>query len=513
MQQDRALGAFPDDAGTTFRAWSTRAASVEVVLHDGDGNETARHPMTAGGDGLFEVHVPAVGTGALYKFALDGQAFPDPYARLLPRGVHGPAAVWAPSYQWRHAAPAFPEHQRVLYELHVGTFTPEGTYEAARGRLGHLCDLGINTIELLPLSSFPGERGWGYDGVAHFAPYAPYGSPEELMHFVDEAHGLGLQVLLDMVYNHLGPDGNYLGAYSPEYFTGNYQTPWGQALDFTNPFMRRYVLDSAEHWLRHYRLDGFRLDATAYIFDPSPRHILQELAEHVHALGSGHRHAAGSGHRHAAGNGHVLHAEDHRNEPAVVRDYGLDAVWTDDFHHQLRVLLTGERDWHYAAYEPRVSELARCINRGWTYEGQVYPIGGHERGKPADGLESENFLYFIQNHDQIGNRAFGDRLQDASGRDLFLAASTLLLFLPMLPMLFQGQEWMAGTPFQYFSHHEGELGAAVSKGRLEEFKEFAALSDPSTRARIPDPQAESTFANSKLDWSEPQQPQHAAVLE
>ena len=491
------LGAFPTADGTTFRLWSPPAKSTHVVLFDDAGNETIRHALRNVGDGVHETHLTGVTAGARYKFDVDGQLFPDPYGRWLPDGVHDPAVVWASTYEFKHDAPDVRPEQLVIYELHVGTFTPEGTYAAARQKLPHLRELGVTCVELLPLSAFPGERGWGYDGVAHFAPFAPYGAPEELQAFVDDAHAHGMIVLLDIVYNHFGPSGNYLGAYSQEYFTDRHKTPWGQGLNYENAFMRHLVLDSAEHWLRTYRFDGFRLDATHAIADDSSTHVLEELAQHVHALGSS----------------HYLFCEDDRNLPALVTDYHMDGMWADDFHHQLRVCLTGERDGYFQAYDPDVRALARCIERGWLYEGQEWPLGErHRRGYPADTLKATNFVYCIQNHDQIGNRALGDRLQDTAGRDGFMLASTVLLFLPSTPLLFMGQEWMATTPFQYFSDHEGELGEAISTGRVEEFGHFEAFKDPATRARIPDPQAVETFRNSKLDWSELDRSEHASVL-
>jgi maltooligosyltrehalose trehalohydrolase len=488
------LGAEPTAEGTWFRVWTTQAKQVEVVIY-GEGNtESRREALRPCGTGLFELKLPDVGAGCRYKFALDGDAYPDPYARFMPDGVHGPSMVVDQAFAWRHEPVGMPIEQMAIYELHIGTFTPEGTFEAAQARLGHLKALGVTAIEVMPIAAFPGSRGWGYDGVAAFAPYAPYGKPEDVKAFVDAAHGHGLAVILDVVYNHFGPDGNYLYAYSPKYFTRRHMTPWGDAIDYTNPYMRRLILDSASMWLRDYRFDGLRLDATHHIVDESRTHILEALVSATRELQPA----------------RVLIAEDDRNEPALVTAFGLDGLWADDFHHQLRVLLTGERDGYYAAYRPDPAELARVIRRGWLYEGQPWPLSGRARGASAERLAPASLVYTIQNHDQIGNRALGDRLSARVGTEGYLAATALMLFLPTTPLLFQGQEWGATTPFCYFSDHHGELGRAVSEGRAKEFSHFEAFR--SGQETIPDPQAERTFLDSKLDWDEARFGDHARVL-
>lgn len=495
------LGARVVPGGTRFGAFVTTARTCAVRLQGPDGralgtHELARHPAAAG---HFEADVPGVGHGALYKFVLDGRELPDPYARFLPQGVHGPAMVYESRYDWRHGEGVTrPLSEHVLYELHVGTFTERGTYSGVRERLADLASLGVTAIELMPVAAFPGQRGWGYDGVALYAPFAPYGEPDELRRLVDEAHGAGLAVFLDVVYNHLGPAGNYLTAYSPEYFTSEFRNAWGDAPNYARPAMRRYVLDNARYWLGEFRFDGLRLDATHAITDPNqgPRHILAELADEVAARFPG----------------RLLIAEDDRNEARLVREVGLDALWADDFHHAVRVSLTHERDGYYAAYEPGPKTIAETLQGGWLYQGQVYPPRGEPRGSSAAGLPAEAFVYCIQNHDQIGNRALGDRLGEAVSLDAYCAASTLLLFLPMTPLLFMGQEWAASSPFQFFTDHEEELGRAVSAGRREEFKHFRAFSDPAARAKIPDPQAEATFLRSRLDWSERDRGAHGRVL-
>ncbi|HEX2570374.1 MAG TPA: malto-oligosyltrehalose trehalohydrolase [Polyangia bacterium] len=496
------LGARVAAGGARFGVYTTTARRCAVRLYGPEGQVLGTHdlaPAAGAVAGHYEVEVPGAGHGTLYQFVLDDRELPDPYARFLPEGVHGPAMVYESRYVWRHGeGVARPLSEHVLYELHVGTFTERGTYAGVRERLSDLVALGVTTIEIMPVAAFSGQRGWGYDGVALYAPFAPYGEPDELRRLVDEAHRAGLAVLLDVVYNHFGPSGNYLTAYSPDYFTSAVRNAWGDAPNYAHPAMRRYVLDNARYWLGEFRFDGLRLDATHAITDPNqaPRHILRELADEVERRFPG----------------RLLIAEDDRNEAKLVRETGLDALWADDFHHAVRVSLTHERDGYYAAYEPGPKTIAETIEGGWLYQGQIYPPRGEPRGSSAAGLPAEAFVYCIQNHDQIGNRALGDRLTESVSIDAYCAASTLLLFLPMTPLLFMGQEWAASSPFQYFTDHEEELGHAVSAGRREEFKHFRAFSDPAARARIPDPQAEETFLRSRLQWSERSQGEHVRVL-
>jgi len=493
------LGAQAVDGATRFAAYTTTAESCAVRLYSPRGAVLGTHELMALGDGYFQGEQEGVAHGALYKFVLDGRELPDPYARYLPCGVHGPAMVVRPHHVFRHGAVFQPLAEHVIYELHVGTFSEEGTYAGAMRRLSHLAELGVTAIELLPLSAFPGRRGWGYDGVAHFAPFAPYGTPDELRALIDAAHSLKLAVFLDVVYNHFGPVGNYLWAYSPQYFSTEVKNAWGAAPDFTHPVMRELVLDNARYWLEEFRFDGLRLDATHAVIDPSPRHVLAELTDMVAK-------------RFAGAERKLLIAEDDRNDPAIRDELGFDGVWADDFHHAVRVTLTGEQDGYYKSYAPEVMGIAETISGGWYYRGQYFPLRGEPRGKPADTLPAEAFVYCIQNHDQIGNRALGDRLCAAVPLGAYHLASAVLLFLPMTPLIFMGQEWAATTPFQFFTDHDAELGPAISAGRREEFKSFAAFADPLQREQIPDPQAEATFLASRLRWDERDAEPHRSTL-
>jgi maltooligosyltrehalose trehalohydrolase len=485
------------EGGLARFATFTQAASCAVRLVDENEVELAQVEMEALGDGYFQVGIPGLQPGALYWFVVDGRPLPDPYARCLPRGVHGPAALVVPGYAFQHLPPVRPLSEQVIYELHIGTFSEAGTFAGAQRLLPALVELGVTTIELMPVAAFAGERGWGYDGVALYAPHAAYGTADELRELVDHAHGLGLSVLLDVVYNHFGPSGNYLASYAPSYFSAELHNAWGAAPNFAEPALRNLVLDNARYWLREFGFDGLRLDATHAILDTSPKHILSELAELAHELSPP----------------QVLIAEDERNRAELVTLLGLDALWADDFHHQLRVTLTAERSGYYADYEPSAQGVADVINRGWLFTGQRSAVSGLARGSSADALPAAAFVYCIQNHDQVGNRAHGERLSALLSAAAFRAASMLLLFLPMTPLLFMGQEWAAATPFLYFTDHEPELGAKVREGRRREFAAFLEFADAEAREGIPDPQAEATFRASKLRWAERELPEHRATLE
>jgi maltooligosyltrehalose trehalohydrolase len=489
------LGAHVHTGPTTrFSLFSSHAQRCEVRLFEDEHTALRTLPLHALSPGYHEALLEDVGHGALYKFVLDGRELPDPYARYLPFGVHGPAMVIEPRYTFRHARPARPPRP-VIYELHVGTFTEAGSFAAACLRLPELAQLGVTTLELLPVAAFAGQHGWGYDGVAPFAPLSAYGTPDELRALVDCAHGLGLSVLLDVVYNHFGPAGNYLGAYSSDYFTQR-ANAWGDGPNYRFVPMRELVRDNVRYWLEEFRFDGLRFDAVHAIEDASDKHIVRDAIEVA-------RHVLPEA---------LLVAEDDRNDPALVHELGFDAIWTDDFHHQLHVTLTGERDGYYAAYTAGLPDLARCIERGWLYEGQSFAPSERPRGKPAGALAAEAFVYCLQNHDQVGNRALGNRLSHLLTPAAYTQASSLLLFLPMTPLLFMGQEWASSTPFQYFTDHDAELGELIARGRREEFKGFRAFSDEAARAAIPHPQAPETFRGSKLQWEERNESGHREVL-
>jgi maltooligosyltrehalose trehalohydrolase len=496
-----AIGAVTERGGTRFRVWSPETREVTLLLEDGGALPLSREP-----DGHHALVVPGVGAGARYRYRLDGKGpFPDPASRRQPDGVHGPSEVVDPStYRWSDAGwSGLDPRALAVYELHVGTFTPEGTFAAAARRLPALAELGITAVELMPVAAFPGGRSWGYDGVALFAPAAAYGPPDDLRALVDTAHRCGLGVLLDVVYNHLGPDGNYLGAYSRHYFDPDLHTPWGAGLNFggaeSGP-VRAFFLENAAHWLAEYHVDGLRLDATHAIIDRSARSILADLAELAHGLSPR----------------RLAIAEDERNLAVQVKDppagYGLDAVWSDDLHHELRRCLAGDRDGYFADFGGTAGEIAGTLQRGWHYVGQPTLRTGKPRGTDPTGLPRERFVVCLQNHDQVGNRAFGDRLHHAVAPEAWRAGVALVLLAPETPLLFMGQEWAASSPFQYFTDHEPELGRLVTEGRRREFGSFEAFRDPAARERIPDPQAPSTFAASGLRWEERDLPGHAEVL-
>jgi maltooligosyltrehalose trehalohydrolase len=478
--------------------WAPAAQTVELELPEtGQGLAMARD-----GDGVWSLSVRDVTPGTRYFYRLNGKlSRPDPYSRFQPEGVHGPSEVVDPgAFEWHDRGwRGRPIQGLVIYQLHVGTATPEGTLDSLIGQLPRLKTLGINAVQLLPLAEFPGTRNWGYDSVDLFAVSRNYGGPGALQRFVDAAHGHHLAVILDVIYNHLGPDGNYLRDFSPDYFTEHYHTPWGAAVNYDGPnsqWARRLFVDNARYWLRDYHADGLRLDATHAIYDSSTPHILAEVTEAARAEAGPERRV-------------VLIAETGENDvrylrPVVQGGYGYDAVYADDFHHTLRRYLAGDHEGYYADFEGTLTEVARCIEHGWLYEGQPTRRGGgeHRRGTPAADVPAWQFLYVLQNHDQVGNRAFGERLHHQIGIERFAAASALLLFLPFTPMLFMGQEFGASSPFQFFTDHNPELGKLVTEGRRREFQAFSAFADPATREQIPDPQAESTFLASKLRLSE-----------
>jgi maltooligosyltrehalose trehalohydrolase len=484
-----------------FTVWAPRARRVELVSGD------ERFALEPAEGGRWQLEVPAERVAAGYRFSLDGApAVPDPRSRWQPEGVHGPSHTIDPAPLRRYQRPGFRAaalRDAVIYELHVGTFTPEGTYAAAEGRLAYLSELGITHVELMPVATFPGSRGWGYDGVALCAPLPAYGTPEELAHFVDCCHEKGLGVLLDVVYNHLGPDGNYLSSFGP-YFTDRYRTPWGEAVNYDgaqSDEVRRFVIDNALMWLNDYGFDGLRLDAVHAIFCfEESLHVLEQLVQEVHKLGA------------ELDREFVLIAESDLNDPRVVHapargGYGLSAHWSDDFHHALHCFFTGERAGYYADFSG-LADVATALKDGYVYQGQYSAFRQRRHGRPPKGVAPEQLVVCSQNHDQIGNRARGERLSMLVGVPQLKALSALTLLAPFVPLLFQGEEWGASTPFLYFTDHQDPvLGRAVAEGRAAEFASFRWAGE------VPDPQAEATFVRSRLDWSEPARAPHAEILD
>ena len=504
------VGAWPERDAVSFRVWAPDAEVVELVF---EGNERDRPPLALrkSTDGVFAATVPEARAGTRYRYRIDGKGpFPDPTSRFQPEGVHGPSEVVDPTaFTWADAGWKGPDPDSlVVYELHVGTFTKAGTFAAAAAMLPMLADLGVTAVELMPVADFPGDRGWGYDGVSLYAPARCYGRPDDLRRFVDAAHRLGLAVFLDVVYNHLGPDGNYLSAFSPYYFSTTHQTDWGTGPNFDGEHgnqVEDFFVENALCWVHEYHFDGLRLDATHAIMDAGERHILEILTDHVHKAGDD------------LGRRVIVIAEDERNlaalvKPRIAGGFGMDGVWADDLHHQIRRALTGQKDGYYADYTGSAEDIAETIRKGWFFCGQPSPRKRVPRGSDPAGIPPGRFVVCIQNHDQIGNRAFGERLNHQIDRAMYRAASALLLLSPQTPLLFMGQEWAASSPFQYFTDHQPELGTLVTEGRRREFRHFAAFTDPNIRTRIPDPQASATFCNSKLDWEERDREPHAGTL-
>lgn len=490
------LGAIVSDGGVAFRAWADAPRTVELVLHEPGSERIVT--MERDGDDMV-AFVPGAAAGLRYRYRVDGHDVPDVCSRRQPDGVHGPSEVVdARPFPWSDLAwepPALED--LVIYEAHIGTLTFEGTFDAAIREFGRLRDLGITAIEVMPIASFPGRWNWGYDGVSLFAPAEVYGGPDGFRRFVDAAHDAGLAVILDVVYNHFGPDGNYTGIYSDRYLTPRHRTPWGDAVNFDDEgseHVRRFFRENLLHWVHEYHIDGFRFDATHAITDASPRHILAELTETVRE-------------HPRAGQTPYPFAESNENDvrylqPAATGGHGFDGVWADDFHHAVRTLLTPGRDGYLASYAGTAAELAATVAHAFLYEGQIDPFAGGPRGTSAREQPWRQFVFAIQNHDQVGNQALGLRLNHLVGLGDMLAATALLLLLPETPLLFQGQEFGASTPFLYFTDHDAALGRLVTEGRRSEFAGFRAFHDPAMRERIPDPQAESTFRASILRTDE-----------
>lgn len=484
------FGPKPFGQGTRFDLWAPDVARVSIVAGD------VRTPMARTEDGWFSAET-ALQPGAAYRFELpDGLVVPDPASRQQERDVHGASLVPQPIGRdpaWRGR----PWAETVLYELHLGTFTEAGTLEAAAAELPALAELGITAVELMPLAAYSGSRGWGYDGVLPCAVQNGYGPAEDLAAFVAEAHRLGLMVFLDVVYNHFGPDGNYLGAHARRFFRDDIATPWGPAIDFREPAVRRFVIENALYWLETFGIDGLRLDAVHAIHDGSERHILGELAAAV-------RDHFGPG-RHI----HPVLENDDNNAAFLGRSY--DAQWNDDYHHVGHVIATSEADGYYGDYtDDPVGLLFKCLASGFVYQGEPSAHrSGERRGQRSGHLRPQAFVDFIQNHDQIGNRALGERLASLAAPEAVKALQALLLLRPQIPLLFMGEEWGAETPFLFFCDFEGELADAVREGRRSEFAKFKAFADPALREPLPDPLDPSTMARSRLDRADLKKPEHA----
>jgi maltooligosyltrehalose trehalohydrolase len=492
-------GVLVGENACSFLVWAPRARSVEVRIVE---PRERAVPMQVAGCGYFHAVVEGISAGARYRYRLNGEnERPDPASRYQPRGVHGPSQITDSSFKWNDSRwRGIPLEKYVFYELHVGTFTPEGTFDAIVPRLAALKDLGVTAIELMPVAQFPGERNWGYDGVYPYAVQASYGGPLGLKRLVDACHQHGIAVTLDVVYNHLGPEGNYLADFA-QYFTDLYKTPWGQAINFDDAEsdeVRRYFTDNALQWVTDYHVDALRLDAIHAIVDPSARTFLEELSSAVHAKAK------------ELGRDVYLIPEDNRNDTRVVKSpevggWGFDSVWNDDFHHSLHVLLTGERDAYYQDFSG-VGDLAGAYREAFVYSGQYSKYRRKRYGISSKRIPARRFVVFSQNHDQVGNRSVGDRpSQSLSFEQLKLAAGTVLLS-PYIPLLFMGEEYAETAPFQYFvSHGDPALIEAVREGRKKEFAEFGWVGD------IPDPQSEATFLGCKLNWNLHAEGQHRVL--
>jgi len=509
VRHEMPFGASYGEDATRFRLWAPGCEAVRLEL-----GEPARFiNMHAAGEGWHEAVVPGARPGEAYAYRVGGEAgtlVPDPASRYNPWDANSPSAIVDPlAYDWQDAHwRGRPWHEAVVYEMHVGAFTPEGTYAAATGKLDHLVQTGITAIELLPLADFVGTRNWGYDGVLPFAPDAAYGRPDDLKRFVDAAHRRGLMVLLDVVYNHFGPEGNYLSLYAPQFFNAAHRTPWGAAINFDGDHsrtVRDFFIHNALYWIEEYRFDGLRMDAIHAIADDSPTHIVSEIAQAL-AQGPGRE-------RHV----HIVLENDANSARLLARadPPRATAQWNDDAHHAFHLLLTGESDGYYRDYADRPAwHLARTLAEGFSYQGEPSPHrDGQARGESSSHLPLEAFVPFLQNHDQVGNRAMGERLVTlAPPRALRLACATLLL-APSVPLLFMGEEFGAKTPFLYFCDFKGDLARAVRDGRRREFAAFARFADAGSTEMIPDPNDPGTFLDSKLDWEQLGARENAAWLE
>jgi maltooligosyltrehalose trehalohydrolase len=481
--------------GVHFRVWAPRRRRVAVVL---EGQPDA--PLQAEEGGYFAGVVPAARAGSRYRFRLDGgeQLFPDPASRFQPDGPHGPSQVIDPAaFRWTDGGWRGPSREgQVIYELHLGTFTREGTWEAAGHELPELAEIGITMIEVMPVADFPGRFNWGYDGVDLFAPCRVYGTPDDMRRFVDRAHALGLAAILDVVYNHFGPDGNYVREFAEHYFTDRHTTEWGEPINYdgadSGP-VREFFVANAGYWIDEFHLDGLRLDATQTIYDDSPDHILAAIGRRVREAGRG--------------RATFVVAENESQHVRLVRPpdrggYGLDALWNDDFHHTALVALTGHNGAYYTDYLGTPQELISAVKWGYLYQGQHYRWQKRRRGTPTVDQPPVAFVNFIENHDQVSNSARGLRVHQLTSPGRYRAMTALLLLAPQTPMLFQGQEFAASSPFLFFADHQKDLAEAVRRGRAEFLSQFHTIADPAMRACLADPHDAKTFERCKLDLSE-----------
>jgi maltooligosyltrehalose trehalohydrolase len=495
LRRTRPIGAdCTGDGLTSFRVWAPNAASVELVIERGP-----TLPLQAEDAGYFSGTAP-VGAGARYRFRLNGSdtLYPDPASRFQPDGPHGASVVVDPNtFSWTDEAwRGRALEGQVIYEMHIGTFTRAGTWAAAMRELPELARLGVTTIELMPIAEFEGQRGWGYDGVDLFAPTHLYGEPDDLRCFVDRAHAVGVAVLLDVVYNHFGPVGNYLRQFAPAYFTDKYDNEWGDAINFDGADaapVRELFITNAGYWIEEFHLDGLRLDATQQIFDSSPEHVLTAIGRRVREK--------------AGGRAVILVAENEQQDTKLIRPveaggYGLDAVWNDDFHHSAVVALTGRAEAYYSDTHGTPQELISAAKYGYLFQGQYYAWQEQPRGTPAWGLRPAQFVAFLENHDQVANSARGTRLHQLTSPGRWRAMTTLTLLGPWTPMLFQGQEFGSSAPFLYFVDFDAELSAAVRKGRGEFLRQFPSTSQYEDEGRLLDPGDPATFARCTLDFEE-----------
>ena len=503
-----------DGAGVHYRVWAPARRQVDVAVEDGA--RGVRHVPLArepGDDGYWSGVVDDAGPGTRYKIRLDGgDSFPDPASRWQPDGVHGASVVVDPAaFAWTDDGwPGIAEPERqIVYELHLGTFSPEGTWAGAAAKLPHLAELGVTTLEVLPVHAFPGRFGWGYDGVLWYAPSAQYGTPDDMRRFVDRAHALGMAVVLDVVYNHLGPDGNYASQFSPHWFNPEHTTDWGDAINYDGAHagpVREFVAANGRYWVEEFRVDGLRLDATHAIVDASPVHVLAELGAAVRAA---------AGRLGGRATWIVNENEPQRTAlitPAAEGGCGLDAIWNDDWHHSAYVGLTLRDEAYFTDYRGTAREFVAAAKHGFLYQGQWYKWQRRRRGTPSFGVAPWRFVHFLENHDQVANAGVGERLHQMSAPGALRAMTAALLLGPQTPMLFQGQEWAASTPFQYFADHNPELAPLVQKGRFAEMAQFPSMDEDDVQAVMPVPHDPATFRRCVLDWDQRARAGHQAAL-